>query len=447
MKKNINITQLIKSNKQIINLFFLFWFILIITSFASENYYLSFKNTAFYFRFLTFSLVILYCLNNYKKLKYLIMYAYFFLITLIFLTSIYEFITGYNFFNNLPYANGRVSSIFLDEKILGSFISKSLPLVIALVYFNETKHKFLISLILIFISLILVILSGERTAFILFFIFIIFSLNIKDFRKVFFIILIFLLSLFIINPKIFNNEFTDRIILNTLSQVGFPSLGINERIRVFSPVHEHHYISGIKMFLKNPILGIGPNNFREECKKEKYFVKKIPFMEEKIYARSDGYFLYNKNSIATYHYFSIQNNTYERHAEEISISEKIYLDTETNKTDTKFFKNDYIFSYKSNLNIIGCNTHPHNYTVQFLSETGVVGFLFYFSLIGYCLYQIILIIFQKNYKLNAEYFMLVSIMISLFPLLPSGNFFNNMVSFNIFWNLPFYLFFLKKTSK
>jgi O-antigen ligase len=293
----------------------------------------------------------------------------------------------------------------------------------------------------------LVILSGERTAFILFFIFIIFSLNIKDFRKVFFIILIFLLSLFIINPKIFNNEFTDRIILNTLSQVGFPSLGINERIRVFSPVHEHHYISGIKMFLKNPILGIGPNNFREECKKEKYFVKKIPFMEEKIYARSDGYFLYNKNSIATYHYFSIQNNTYERHAEEISISEKIYLDTETNKTDTKFFKNDYIFSYKSNLNIIGCNTHPHNYTVQFLSETGVVGFLFYFSLIGYCLYQIILIIFQKNYKLNAEYFMLVSIMISLFPLLPSGNFFNNMVSFNIFWNLPFYLFFLKKTSK
>ena len=70
-KKN-EMMELINENKLIINFFFLFWLLLIITSFTSEDYYLSFKNTGFYFRFLTFILVILYCLDNYKQLKYLL---------------------------------------------------------------------------------------------------------------------------------------------------------------------------------------------------------------------------------------------------------------------------------------------------------------------------------------------------------------------------------------
>ncbi len=445
LNKDNDMLKLIKDNRQIINLFFLFWFVLIISSFLSNDYYLSFKNTGFYFRFLCFSLVILYCLNNYEKIKHFLLYAYFFLFFLLFLTSIYEFTTGLNFFNNLPYSNGRISSIFLDEKILGSFIIKSLPIIIALIYFNKIKYNFLIIFVLILISLILITLSGERTALILFSIFFIFLLKFKDFRKIFYIILFSIFCLIIINPKIFVNNSTDRIVKNSLSQAGIPLIGSNERIRMFSPIHEHHYLSGLNMFLKNPILGIGPNNFREECKKVKYFVNKIPFIEEKIYARSDG----NFKHVGKYIYFSIDNFISERYADEIEIADKFKSFPVTEGiSEIKFKKNEHIFSYKDNLAISGCNTHPHNYLIQFLAETGVVGFLFYISLICFCLYRLILIIFDKNSKNKIpEYLMLVSILLSLFPLLPSGNFFNNMTSFNIFWNLPFYLFFSKNFSR
>ena len=86
-----------------------------------------------------------------------------------------------------------------------------------------------------------------------------------------------------IHPKYLSNASTNRIISSTLIQVGLPLLGNNERVRLFSPVHEHHYIAAFKMFLDNPILGIGPNNFREQCKKTKFKVNKLPFLEDKIY--------------------------------------------------------------------------------------------------------------------------------------------------------------------
>ena len=450
LKKNNEMMKLINENKLIIKFFSLFWLSLIISSFISEDYYLSFKNTGFYFRFLTFSLFILYCLDKYKQLKYLLFYTYAFLFILIFITSIYEYASGYNFFNNIPYSNRRISSIFLDEKILGSFVSKTLPIVIALIYVNKFKYKFFISFFLISMSLILVVLSGERTALLLFLIFFTLTLKISDFRKIFGLIFIFLVSVILVNPKILTNASTNRIIGNTLAQLGLPLIGNNERIRFFSPVHEHHYISGFKMFVDNPILGIGPNNFREQCKKGKYEVDKIPFMGgEKIYARTEGYIL---SHVGKYIYFSANDLQFERSLDEIFLTEKYdkllkdHFDPEKKKEKTKgvkFNEGDHIFTYKKEFNISGCNTHPHNYLIQFLAETGVVGFIFYISLIIFCLYKIISILFSTNSQKYPEYLALIAILLSLFPLLPSGNFFNNMISFTIFWNLPFYLFFIK----
>ena len=88
IKEDKKLNEILKENKNYINLFVLFWFFLLISSFNSENYYLSFKNTGFYFRFLIFSLVILYCLYEYKKLHYYLLYIYFILLAIIFLSSI-----------------------------------------------------------------------------------------------------------------------------------------------------------------------------------------------------------------------------------------------------------------------------------------------------------------------------------------------------------------------
>ena len=91
-----------------------------------------------------------------------------------------------------------------------------------------------------------------------------------------------------------------------------------------------------------------------------------------------------------------------------------------------------------------CATHPHNLIMQFLSETGIFGFLFYFFSLFYVLFQMIKVIkkiiigpIADNYK--AKFFYLVALLISLFPVLPSGNFFNNWIGIVSFLGLGMYL--------
>ena len=91
-----------------------------------------------------------------------------------------------------------------------------------------------------------------------------------------------------------------------------------------------------------------------------------------------------------------------------------------------------------------CDTHPHNFYVQLLAETGIIGFLFLFSALIYviltALRQFKSIIFkQKKPLTDYQVCLLASILITVWPLTPNGNFFNNWLM--IVYNLPigFYL--------
>ena len=89
-------------------------------------------------------------------------------------------------------------------------------------------------------------------------------------------------------------------------------------------------------------------------------------------------------------------------------------------------------------------THPHNFYLQLLAETGIIGFLFLFSILSYVLFRALMqlksIILKKKRPLSDyQVCLLAGILITVWPLSTNGNFFNNWLM--IVYSLPagFYL--------
>jgi O-antigen ligase len=94
--------------------------------------------------------------------------------------------------------------------------------------------------------------------------------------------------------------------------------------------------------------------------------------------------------------------------------------------------------------IHSCDTHPHNFYVQLLAETGIIGFSFFFSAFAYVLYCAYkqfksIILRKKRYLTDYQVCLLAGILITVWPLTTNGNFFNNWLM--IVYSLPvgFYL--------
>ena len=94
--------------------------------------------------------------------------------------------------------------------------------------------------------------------------------------------------------------------------------------------------------------------------------------------------------------------------------------------------------------VSSCMTHPHNFYVQLLAETGIIGFSFLFSTFAYVLYCAYrqfksIVLRQKRYLTNYQVCLLAGILITVWPLTTNGNFFHNWLM--IVYSLPagFYL--------
>ena len=129
------------------------------------------------------------------------------------------------------------------------------------------------------------------------------------------------------------------------------------------------------------------------------------------------------------------SETYEQH---YTISLNMFKEKPLLGHGVKSFRK-YCGKPENYVSLNACTTHPHNVYMQLLAETGLLGFLLIFALFVILVLKLIRIsylsFFNKNNKID-DYKTLIYIFyfVTLFPLAPSGNFFNNWLS--IIYYLP-----------
>ena len=82
---------------------------------------------------------------------------------------------------------------------------------------------------------------------------------------------------------------------------------------------------------------------------------------------------------------------------------------------------------------------PHNTYMQLLSNQ-VIGFLFIFVLFIYIFYKIISLMIRNKKSTKSKNALLIALFINLWPIIPTGNFFNNWLSMLYFIPISYYLF-------
>lgn len=271
-------------------IFLIFLVYLIFNSIVISKFYFTFNGRfIFYLILIIFFLVTRFLIinqkinfNNILKIGFLtIMFVYFdSIIQFIFKKDIF----GYNY--NFHYK--RYPGPFGDEWILGYFISFTSILFLSIFSYKRNK---IISVILfylyIFLSLYVCLKSGERMAFMTFFIQVIMVLifiNYKSLKKIITLastILVFMGSIFLIDKDV-NIKYSNLFKLvfqyekdfkegssNILSEKEISTIEFN-KISFLNTQTGAHYLTAIEIWKKYPIFGVGIKNFRSESKKEIY---------------------------------------------------------------------------------------------------------------------------------------------------------------------------------
>ena len=243
-------------------IFLFIYILLIITSLFGKNILNSIKTSLPYLRFFLFILAIIYISkkkNFFKLLNFSIFYLYLILV----IDTYFQVFSGKTFFG-IYQTNVRISGIFNDELVLGSFLIKTLPIYISLVFYNMNlfnKYFNISQFILIIFSFFLIYFAGEKTSLLLSF-FIILSAVVCLKNR--FLLLIIFFSSFVFFVGIINIEHFKNI------NKRYSVLKIEDKKITFnnSFIEDQfvHYKTAILIFSDNKLTGIGPRNFRIICK-------------------------------------------------------------------------------------------------------------------------------------------------------------------------------------
>ena len=365
--------------------FLLIWIWFILISVFAYNSILSFVDSIIFVRFIIFVMAIYYFFQKNDNLTIFVLYSILLASIFVTLDTLFQF---YNYDNSLGFRGdifgilpdnlyGRLNGPFTDF-VPGSYLSRFYFFLVLFLLINIKKinTNFLLYCSIIISSLILstIYFSGERMAVATTLMgILIIAILIKKMRKIILISSIFAI-LFIVFNQLFHPFYTDYKIIE--------SSGKHEGL-----VIERKYECSSK-----------DENI---CKK----IFKIQPTIKKIYQDFDS---------------TAYGQTY-RTAFEIWKDNKITGIGIGNFEEVCLNES----KYKKFNTIFGCGSHPHNYYIQALVETGLPGLIFFISLV--------LSFFYKFKSFNKNKYNIIGIVILLvlfWPIMSTGSFIKN-------WNMIF----------
>ena len=383
------LTKVIKQKRYLIfkNSFFLLFlcfYSMLLLSFSFSPEKINTISILLYFRFGLYVMALFFFLSEDPVIINYFLNLIVIIILLLFIDSLIQYYFGQNIIGIKNYESHRITSFFGDEQVMGSYVLRLFPFLLLLKNINDERSKVrnYLTYLAIFLSPVIMFLSGERVAIFLFILmisyYLIFFVRSKKFRFIYFFVS---LTVLILGTFLYNSSlYFDRYITQTYQSIFDKNYSQNKEFLpkeyqdvdfyFLSAQHQNFIYTGINIFTKNKFLGTGPKSFRHVCKNKDYKI----------------------------------------------------------------------------VDVMGCNTHPHNYYIQFLIETGLIGLIFLILTYLYIIYRSC---FNFVKLIKNQYFDLSEVIIlgfyftQLWPLMQHGSFFNNWNSIGLFLPMAFLLYFKK----
>ena len=367
-------------NNKYFKFLMILWIYFSVRSLFADDIFLSFKSSFFYLRFIFLIWAISFFLERNKNLFDIFSKFFLAVICFIILDAILQYITGTNILGYKIQNPDKLNGLFNDEAILGSYLVRFTPLIFAVLYFYFDTKKYSI-----FYLLMLCFLG--------------FAIFISGSRSSIFLFIIFSILFFLININL-------------------------RKIIIFA-------------FLTTLIGIISLSQFNNKVSHSIYYNFFDPIRT--IFFETDNENISDKKNI--YMFTKVYDSHY-------NTAYNMYLDNKLFGVGTKMYRK-LCRDEKYYVNQFSCTTHPHNFYFQQLAENGLIGFLGIFTIFTYTLISLSKKIYYVNFKKNniiefSSTMILIGLFINFWPIVPSGNFFNNWLSVMIFFPIGFLKYFLNR---
>jgi O-antigen ligase len=367
-------------NNKYFNFLIILWIYFSIRSLFADDIFLSFKSSFFYVRFILLIWAISFFLERNKKLFDKFSKIFLLIIAFVILDAIIQYFVGTNILGFKIDSPDKLNGIFNDEAVLGSYLVRFVPLVFAILYCYFDTKKYSI-----FFLLVLSFMG--------------FTIFISGSRSSIFLFIIFSFLFFLINKNL------RKIMIFTFLTFLVGLIFLSQFSNKVSYTIYYNFFDPIRTIF------FETDNENVSDEKEIYMFTKV--------------------------YDSHYNTAY-----------NMYLDNKLFGVGTKMYRK-LCRDEKYYVNKYSCTTHPHNFYFQQLAENGLIGFFGILTIFTYTLINL----FKKIYYINlkkknivefSSIMILTGLFINFWPIVPSGNFFNNWLSILIIFPIGFLKYFLNR---